>query len=171
MPLAFYNRQGKLTRFNLRKFTELPFQLVRCFRYKDLYDNVLFNYQWLYHKMCALPLPEVLCDFEDATKNIRLDPMKHDNIVKEISLVADSLRLGGAILKFYPGMLSAQLVGRLLPEIEHSDNIRNLLRQCDEEGIKQNVLVPTYHCIHTPGGLLKYSLEGHQFVIFETFLR
>ena len=130
MPLAFYNRQGKLTRFNLRKFTELPFQLVRCFRYKDLYDNVLFNYQWLYHKMCALPLPEVLCDFEDATKNIRLDPMKHDNIVKEISLVADSLRLGGAILKFYPGMLSAQLVGRLLPEIEHSDNIRNLLRQC-----------------------------------------
>ena len=124
MPLAFYNRQGKLTRYNLRKFTELPFQLVRCFRYKDLYDNVLFNYQWLYHKMCALPLPEVLCDFEDAIRNIRPDPCKVDNIVKEISLVADSLRLGGAILKFYPGMLSAQLVGRLLPEIEHSDNIR-----------------------------------------------
>ena len=34
MPLAFYNRQGRLTRYNLRKFTELPFQLVRCFRYK-----------------------------------------------------------------------------------------------------------------------------------------
>ena len=33
-PLAFYNKQGKLTRYNLRKFTELPFQLVRCFRYK-----------------------------------------------------------------------------------------------------------------------------------------
>ena len=64
-------------------------------------------------------------------------------------------------------MLSAQLVGRLLPEIQHSDNIRslqkkkikhsdnirslqnksnynfprNLLRQCDTEGIKQNALV------------------------------
>ena len=38
--------------------------------------------------------------------------------------MADSLRLGGAILKFYPGMLSAQLMGRLLPEIQHSDNIR-----------------------------------------------
>ncbi|XP_023324790.1 NACHT and WD repeat domain-containing protein 2 [Eurytemora carolleeae] len=166
MPLAYYNRQGKLTRYNLRKFTELPFQLVRCFRYKDLYDNVLFNYQWLYNKMCALPLPEVLGDFEDAIKNIRLDPHKKDTIHKEISLVADSLRLGGAILKFYPGMLSAQLVGRLLPEIENSENIRNLLRQCDEEGIKQNALVPTYHCMHTPGGPLKYSLEGHQFAIF-----
>ena len=70
MPLAYYSKQGKLTRYNLRKFAELPFQLVRCFCYKDLYNNVLFNYQWLYHKMCALPLPEVLCDFEDAAKNI-----------------------------------------------------------------------------------------------------
>ena len=61
-------------------------QLVRCFRYKDLYDNVLFNYQviiwllhcylinfslkfqWLYYKMCALPLPDVLGDFEDAIR-------------------------------------------------------------------------------------------------------
>ena len=80
--------------------------------FEDLYDNVLFNYQWLYAKMCALPLPEVLCDFEDSVKNIRMDPFKNDNIVKEICLVADSLKLGGAILKFYPGMLSAQLVGR-----------------------------------------------------------
>ena len=38
--------------------------------------------------------------------------------------------------------------------------------QCDTEGIKQNALVPTYHCMHTPGGPLKYSLEGHQFAIF-----
>ena len=74
-------------------------------------------------------------------------------------------------------MLSAQLVGRLLPEIERSDNIRslhhslllpcrNLLQQCDSEGILQNALVPSYHCMHTPGGPLKYSLEGHQFAIF-----
>ncbi len=28
----------------------------------------------------------------------------------------------GAILKMYPGMLSAQLLGRLLPEIEKSSN-------------------------------------------------
>ena len=163
MPLAYYNKQGKLTRYNLRKFTELPFQLVRCYRYKDLYDNVLFNYQWLYAKMCAVPLPEVLSDFEDACKNIR----DESGIArKEINLVADSLRLGGAILKVYPGMLSAQLIGRLLPEIQESENIRNLLKQCDEEGIKQNALVPTYHCMHTPGGPLKYSLEGHQFAIF-----
>ena len=45
-PLAFYkSNSGRVTRYNLRKFSELPFQLVRCYRYKDLYDHVLFNYE------------------------------------------------------------------------------------------------------------------------------
>ena len=39
---------------------------------------------------------------------------------------------------------------------------RLLLKQCDEEGMYQNALLPTYHCMHTPGGPLKYSLEGHR---------
>ena len=37
--------RAKVARYNLRKFSELPFQLVRCYRYKDLYDHVLFNYE------------------------------------------------------------------------------------------------------------------------------
>lgn len=85
---------------------------------------------------------------------------------KEIILVADSIRLGGAILKHHPEMLASQLNGRLLPERQMSRNIRSLLQQCDEEGIHQNALVPTFHCMHTPGGPLKYSMEGHQFGIF-----
>ena len=63
-------------------------------------------------------------------------------------------------------MLAPQLVGRLLSETNENENIRSLLRQCDEEGLVQNALVPTYHCMHTPGGPLKYSLEGHQFAVF-----
>ena len=41
-------------------------------------------------------------------------------------------------------------------------------RQCDEEGIKQNALVPSYHCMHTPGGPLKYSL-GKPHLLYMTF--
>ena len=63
-------------------------------------------------------------------------------------------------------MLAPQLVGRLLSETQANQNIRSLLEQCDEEGPSQNALVPTYHCMHTPGGPLKYSLEGHQFAVF-----
>ena len=63
-------------------------------------------------------------------------------------------------------MLAAQLTGRLLSVLDGNINIQNLLRQCDIEGPVQNALVPTYHCMHTPGGPLKYSLEGHVFAVF-----
>jgi hypothetical protein len=108
---------------NFTKFFQPPYS-------KDLYDHVLFNYNWLYAKMSALPLNEVLGDFEDAVANIRDDG---GNAGKEITLVADSIRLGGAILKHHPEMLAAQLLGRLLPESHGSPNIRSLLRQCDAE--------------------------------------
>ena len=66
----------------------------------------------------------------------------------------------------YPNMLAAQLTGRLLSVLDNNVHIQYLLGQCDEEGPIQNALVPTYHCMHTPGGPLKYSLEGHVFAVF-----
>ena len=83
--------------------------------------------------------------------------------------------------------LASQLIGRLLPEASANLNVRRLLEQCDKEGINHCALMPTAHCLHTPGGPLKvlsffkisyfnlcavfflfiqYSLEGHQFAVF-----
>ena len=56
MPLVFRNKHGQISRYNLRKFGELPFHLIRCKQFNDLYSYVLFNYQWLYAKMSARPL-------------------------------------------------------------------------------------------------------------------
>ena len=70
-------------------------------------------------------------------------------------LVADALRLGGAILAVHPNMLAPQLVGRLLPEIGGNANIKMLLRACDRCGPKDCSLIPVNHCLHTPGGPLK----------------
>ncbi len=47
-----------------------------------------------------------------------------------------------------------------------SPQIRQLIRQCDTEGLAINALLPMYHCMHTPGGPLQYSLEGHPFAPF-----
>ena len=98
MPNVFYTKDGKLSRYNLRKFGELPYHLVRCKQFKELYENVLFNYQWLYAKMSACPLQAVLGDFEDAYNHLQNDAK---DVKREIQLVADSLRLGGAILGMY----------------------------------------------------------------------
>ncbi|XP_026300938.1 NACHT and WD repeat domain-containing protein 2 isoform X2 [Apis mellifera] len=160
-PLAFYSKEGTISRYNLRKFGELPFHLVRSRRFDDLFENVLFNYEWLHAKLSSCPLQAVLSDFEDAYNFI-----DNQNIVRELMLVADALRLGGAILGSHPDMLAPQLIGRLLPEIGGNVNVKMLLRACDNDGAKNCALLPVYHCLHTPGGPLKYSLEGHQFAVF-----
>ncbi|RXG53432.1 NACHT and WD repeat domain-containing protein 2, partial [Armadillidium vulgare] len=141
------------------KYTEI--QRHRSGRFEDLYEHVLFNYQWLHAKLCSCPLQAVLADFEDASQFIE---DKDQN--RELMLVADALRLGGAILSVYPDMLAPQLVGRLLPEMEANPHVKSLLKQCDVEGIEHCGLMPSHHMMHTPGGPLKYSLEGHQFAVF-----
>ena len=85
---------------------------------------------------------------------------------KDTELVLGALRLSRTILDKFPDMLAAHLTSRLLPFIKQSDRIRNLLEQCDEIGFKQNCLVPLRHCLPSPGGPLKYSLEGHKFAVF-----
>ncbi|KAI9580289.1 NACHT and WD repeat domain-containing protein 2 [Glossina fuscipes] len=160
-PLVFTSKDGSSKRYNLRKFGELPFHFVRSRRFKDLFEHVLFNYEWLHAKLSSCPLQAVLADFEDASAHT------DDNEAKrELMLVADALRLGGAILAVYPNMLAPQLIGRLLPEIGGNPNIKMLLRACDHCGPKDCALIPASHCLHTPGGPLKYSLEGHQFAVF-----
>lgn len=160
-PLAFTNQEGIISRYNLRKFGELPYHLVRSRRFRDLYEHVLFNYDWIHAKLSSCPLQAVLADFEDASCNTDDKDAK-----RELMLVADALRLGGAILAVYPNMLAPQLVGRLLPEIGGNPNIKMLLRACDAGGPRHCSLIPLNHCLHTPGGPLKYSLEGHQFAVF-----
>ncbi|KAJ8954195.1 hypothetical protein NQ318_005790 [Aromia moschata] len=164
-PLVFYSKEGNVSRYNLRKFGELPFHLVRSRRFTDLYENVLFNYEWLHAKLSSCPLQAVLADYEDACTHIDDKDSK-----RELSLVADALRLGGAVLGPYPNMLAPQLIGRLLPEVESNPNIKMLLNDCDIKGPKECALLPLYHCLHTPGGPLKYSLEGHQFAVFSICL-
>lgn len=87
-PLVFYTKDGKVARYNLRKvctqkgkpvlfyfvhflqFGEMPFHLVRSRRFTDLYENVLFNYEWLHAKLSSCPLQAVLSDYEDACNHI-----------------------------------------------------------------------------------------------------
>ncbi|CAH0599180.1 unnamed protein product [Chrysodeixis includens] len=159
-PLVFMSADGANKRYNLRKFGELPFHLVRSKRFTDLYAEVLFNYDWLHAKLNCCPLQAVLADFEDAKLHVNKDA------VRELMLVADALRLGGAILGTYSDMLAPQLVGRLLPEAPHNPAISSLLKQCVHNGKTHCALLPSHHCLHTPGGPLKYSLEGHQFAVF-----
>ena len=104
-----------------------------------------------------MPLQAIIADFEDALEH------KFDQDVK---LVADALRLSASMLSRHPDMLGPQIVGRLLPYFHSHEKIQNLIQLCDSDGLDVNALVPCYHCMHTPGGPLQYSLEGHPFAPF-----
>ena len=158
-PLFYTDVMGKVTRYNLRKLAELPFHLNRSQRFEELYKEVLFNFRWLHSKLSCMPLTSVLSDYEDAME-VQFD--------KNIKILTDTLRLSASVLSRHPDMAGPQIVGRLLPYYQNNDEIRYLIQQCDTEGLLVNALVPSYHCMHTPGGPLQYSLEGHPFAPFGT---
>src|SRR6218665_386233 len=156
-PLFYADAKGKVTRYNLRKLSELPYHLIRAERFDDLYREILFNFRWLHSKLTCLPLQSILEDFEDAL-GFQLNP--------NVKLLSDPLRLSASVLRRNPDMLGPQIVGRLLPYYYGEKMIRDLIRDCDDVGLKVNALIPCHHCMHTPGGPLQYSLEGHQFAPF-----
>lgn len=156
-PVEFTDSQGKVIRYNLRKLNEMPWHLVRSQRYQDLYEKVLFNYEWLHAKLSSTPLQSVIADFEDLLSQV---------FDKDVRLIADAILLSSSILSHYPDMLGAQITGRLLPYYKQNSKIRELIQQCDTDGLRHCALVPAYHCLHTPSGPLQYSLEGHQFAPF-----
>ncbi|KAL5006957.1 hypothetical protein ScPMuIL_015763 [Solemya velum] len=156
-PLAFLNAEGEVIRHNLRKLCELPYHLIRSHRYEELYCKCLFNFNWLHAKLSSMPLQTVLSDFEDLLDHV---------YQKDVKLIADAIRLSSSILSNNPSMLGPQIIGRLLPHYYQNTNIQSLIQQCDTDGLLQCALVPVHHCLHTPGGPLQYSLEGHLFAPF-----
>ena len=160
-PLVYLDKNGFLSRFNLRKFSELPFHLIRAERFEDLFNEVLFNYSWLHAKLSSCPLEYVVADFQEAYENLKDSEAK-----REVLMVQDTLKLGGSILSKIPDMLAAQIIGRLLPEMFNYRHIEKLITECDKLSPVHNALLPVCHCLLSPGGPMKFSLEGHNFAIF-----
>lgn len=169
-PNVYHSPDGNVSRFNGRKFGELAFHLTRSQRFTDLFEMVLFNYEWLHSKLSCCPLQAVLDDFEHC-KQMLMSMETRDNLsLREVQLTIDAIKLAAAILIQYPSMLAPQLVARLLPLVSECPNIASLLNQCDQQGVKHSSLMPINHCLHTPGGPLMYSLEGHSFAVFDFIL-
>jgi hypothetical protein len=160
-PLVYLGKDGQLARFNLRKFSELPFHLIRAQMFEELFNEVLFNYQWLHAKLSSCPLEAVISDFQEAGDALR-EPADR----RQVLMVQDALKLGAGILSKIPDMLAGQLVGRLLPDIWRHPHIAKLVRECDQHSPRHCALLPVSHCLLSPGGPMKFSLEGHNFAIF-----
>lgn len=161
-PEIYYSAVDNSEKYNARKLSELPFHLVRSRRVDELFSLVFFKYKFLYAKLRCNPLNNLIADFEDFLDNLKYD--------KEVTLIADALRLSSSILSVSATNLVPQLVGRLLPYYFFNSskfmNVRRLIEQCETDGLHNSALVPAFNCFMVPGGPLKFSLEGHPFAIY-----
>ncbi|CAF4731675.1 unnamed protein product [Rotaria sp. Silwood1] len=144
-------------RYNLRKLSELPFQLIHAQREDDLYNYVLFNYDFIHAKLSCMPLNLCIFDYESALEFV------YD---KEVKLMSDALRLSSSVLASDPNNLACQIIGRLLPFYITCHKIASFIDQCESIGLQVMGLVPAFNTLASPGGPLVYSLEAHQFAVY-----
>jgi NACHT domain- and WD repeat-containing protein len=69
-PLIFMNADKSNVRYNLRKLSELPYQLLHAERTDDLYNHVLFNYDFMQAKLSCMPLNLCIFDYESALEYV-----------------------------------------------------------------------------------------------------
>ena len=151
--------------YNLRKLCELPFHLLESKMYVDLKDQVLFNYEWLYTKISALSLHDVLSDF-----TLTFQSWKDTG---DLALLSSALRMSGSQVNRNPSSLAFDLMGRLLhcySDHEKHSSIRRLLQQCDQLSLKHSSLVPLQQCFESPSSMVLFVLEGHNQVVSDLII-
>ncbi|CAH1773349.1 unnamed protein product [Owenia fusiformis] len=144
-PLTFQSSEGT-TRFNKRKYDQVPLHLLMSGRRKELNQLVLFNYEWLYNKMKALSLQHIIQDFA-------LNPST------EASLLEDAMRGAQPIIESNIDNMAIEISGRLMTYYATHSNIRDLIRQCDKDGLKRCALIPNFPYHQIPGSPLQYTIQ------------
>ena len=161
-PLYFTDGNNKITRYNKRQLGELPYHLLCSSRDSDLYEKVLYNIEWLFSKLSCFPFSAIIADYDDF-----LLKTPDDNV----RLIRDTVRLASTAVVKYPSVIASQISGRLLPYYRVNNVVKSLIDQCDNStALGLNTLTPMHHCMHTPGGPLQYSLEGHNFTPYGVHL-
>ncbi|XP_062848885.1 uncharacterized protein LOC134311211 [Trichomycterus rosablanca] len=139
-----------------------PYHLIQSGQILPLLSQCLFNYEFLLHKIWGLSL----CHVEEDLKAAVI-PEKE---LPDVSVLAQALSLSQSVLLKDPCQLASQLLGRLLHIVaqdkpvapgdpRHFSYLHDLVAQCQFSSVP--VLVPSYSCLLTPGGLTHTLLAGH----------
>ena len=140
--------------FNYRKLSELPRHLIRSRDLENLCEHVLFNFDFIFTKLCAFGYQTLVEDVVEASKEFPEE--------KEIKTLVEVLKISSRSLILDPNQFPTQLLGRLMPAKDEegcSKNIQKLLDQASNSGVK--CFLPDRRCFDSPGGSLLHSLAGH----------
>ena len=146
-PLTFQASEN-ITRYNRRKYDQVPRHLYLSGQLAELNQLVLFNYNWLYNKTKALSLQHILTD-------LGLNPGE------EATLMENALKSARGIIENSIDSMACEITGRLLLFYQTHENIRHLINQCDTSGLKHCGFVPNFPFHEIPGVPLQFSIDMH----------
>ncbi|RDD38573.1 NACHT and WD repeat domain-containing protein 2 [Trichoplax sp. H2] len=152
------NSRSRQIVYNLRKMSELPYHLIQLQEIDRLKQDILFNFDWIYHKISATSFYHVLDDYMAA---VAVFP---DDI--EINVIYKTMRLSSTALLDSASHLPFQLLGRLsshqLKQIDinnHFDLLQKLMQDAHCKTI--DCMRPSIACLTAPGGALIQAVIGH----------
>ena len=149
-PLVL-RRGNNGTIFNKRKLNELPYHLTRCKRFNVLSNLCVFNYQWLWTKLKVTGLQPLVEDLQMAFD------ASGDN---EIQTLTDAIRIAGSTLNANPDLLALEITGRLLDLFDTMPKVKELIHQCDVDGLAHSAIIAPSQLYELPISALKLSLDA-----------
>ncbi len=165
-------RNGRI--YNLRRLSELPYQLVQCQQIVSLKSNCLCNFEFLLGQLLSNGVVQVQEDVAVAAASMETPD-------EDLRLLSETLQLSVDVLHKDPQQLASQLIGRLhdiitadKPSIPTDPpmypSMKRLLaqtrqwssqaRQCSSQA-----LLPSKTCLASPGGDSYRLLSAHGGVI------
>ena len=138
-PLILGRCSDGSTIYNLRKLRQLPTHLLAAGRLTELNERVLFNYDWLHSKICAISLQSAI------------DDLALGGACVDAILVRTALLDAQSFVEVDVDSLASELSGRLLSYYSTHSNVARLVRQCDTIGSRCCGIVPAfpYHQVGT----------------------
>lgn len=134
-------------RLNTRKLSILPFHLMKANMTKELESEIFLNVNWIYSKVVAFDIQQVLYDYDMYKAN------------SEINIVCDCLKMSEPNIAQNAKLLFNELSGRLLPFYHIHPNLKALVDQCDEMALKLNPVIPIGPTFDSPSWIVEKNID------------
>ncbi|XP_041349252.1 NACHT domain- and WD repeat-containing protein 1-like [Gigantopelta aegis] len=134
--------------YNFRKLTNLPYHRLEARQMEELKTECLLSFDFIFAKLHAIGLRQVLDDFSEARKVLPNDP--------ELKTLTETFQLSQDALISYPDELPSQVLGR----IYNPKSLEQFLEDCRNS--PSYYLLPNQKILTPPGGKLVHCLAGHK---------
>lgn len=114
---------------------------------KELEKDVFLNIDWIFSKINAFDIQQVLYDFDLYKEN------------EEINIVRECLKMSEPGIAENSRFLFNELAGRLLPFYHLYSRLQSLVDQCDHLSLRLNPIIPIGQTFSSPAWIVENDVD------------